>query len=104
MSKDLVVYGISHHRAPVSVREKLAATPEQAGQELRALRELGPLSEGVLLSTCNRVELIATTDDPLRARELVLQRWNARFSPERVSEYVYEHRGLDAVRHVFSVA
>jgi glutamyl-tRNA reductase len=60
MSKDLVVYGISHHKAPVSVREKLAATPEQASAELSALRQTGALGEGVLLSTCNRVELIGT--------------------------------------------
>ena len=54
MSKDLVVYGISHHKAPVSVRERLAATPEQASAELSALRDVGALGEGVLLSTCNR--------------------------------------------------
>ena len=104
MGKDLVVYGISHHKAPVSVREKLAATPEQASAELSALRQNGALGEGVLLSTCNRVELIGTTDDPLRAREEVLERWNLRFAPDRVNEYVYEHRGLDAVRHLFQVA
>ncbi len=104
MSKDLVVYGISHHKAPVSVRERLAATPEQASAELSALRDVGALSEGVLLSTCNRVELIGTTDDPLRTREQVLERWNARFAPDRVGEYVYEHRGLEAVRHLFHVA
>jgi len=104
MGKDLVVYGISHHRAPISVRERLAASPEQASAELRTLCDGGALHEGVLLSTCNRVELIATTDDPLHAREQVLARWDERFAPDRVGDYVYEHRGLQAVQHLFSVA
>ena len=102
--KDIVVYGISHHRAPVSVRERLAAEPERVAEELRALLDGDALSEGVLVSTCNRVELIATTSDPLRAREHVLSRFNARTAPERVDDYVYEHRGRDAVRHLFRVA
>jgi glutamyl-tRNA reductase len=66
--KEIVVYGISHHRAPVSVRERLAAEPERVADELRGLLDGDALGEGVLVSTCNRVELIATTDDPLRAR------------------------------------
>ena len=102
--KDIVVYGISHHRAPVSVRERLAAEPERVAEELRGLLDGDALSEGVLVSTCNRVELIATTSDPLRAREHVLSRFNGRTAPERVDDYVYEHHGRDAVRHLFRVA
>ena len=55
MQKDLIVCGLSHHNAPLAVRERLAAAPERAGDELRALAEGGPLTESVLLSTCNRV-------------------------------------------------
>jgi glutamyl-tRNA reductase len=58
----------------------------------------------VLISTCNRVELIATTAEPHRAREHVLSHFNGRATPERVDDYVYEYRGLDAVRHLFRVA
>jgi glutamyl-tRNA reductase len=102
--KEIVVYGISHHRAPVSVRERLAAEPERVGEQLRGLLDGDALSEGVLVSTCNRVELIATTADPLRAREHVLSRFNLRTAPERVDDFVYEHRGREAVRHLFRVA
>jgi glutamyl-tRNA reductase len=102
--KEIVVYGISHHRAPVSVRERLAAEPERVADELRGLLDGDALSEGVLVSTCNRVELIATTADPLRAREHVLSRFNLRTAPERVDDFVYEHRGREAVRHLFRVA
>ncbi len=104
MPRDLVVYGISHHGAPLALRERLAAAPERSGEELRRLVEGGPIGEGVLLSTCNRVELIATTGEPHRARERVLQVFNLKAAPDRVDPYVYEHHGLDAVRHLFRVA
>jgi glutamyl-tRNA reductase len=104
VTRDLIAFGISHHNAPLAVRERLAASPERAGEELRKLLQDGPLGEGVLLSTCNRVELIATTAEPHRAREHVLSHFNLRAAPDRVDEYVYEYRGLDAVRHLFRVA
>ena len=89
-------------RSPL--REQLAAQPERVGDELKTLVQHGPLGEGVLVSTCNRVELIATTDEAHRARECVLAHWNRRAAPERVDDHVYEHRGLGAVRHLFRVA
>jgi glutamyl-tRNA reductase len=104
VSKEIVVFGLSHHRAPLALRERLAAHPERVSDELKSLVQAGPLAEGVLLSTCNRVELIAATDAAHRARECVIEHWNLRAAPERVDEHVYEHRGRDAVRHLFRVA
>jgi glutamyl-tRNA reductase len=103
VQKDLVVFGLSHHRAPLAVRERLAAG-ERVAEELKELLAAAPLGEGVLLSTCNRVELIATTAEAQRARECVLGHFNGRVAPDRIDEYVYEHRGLDAVAHLFRVA
>ena len=104
MPKDLFVCGLSHHKAPLAVRERLAAAHGQRGEELRGMLEGGPMQEGVLLSTCNRVELIAVTAEPHRAREHVLRHFNRRAAPDQVDEYVYEYRGLEAVRHLFRVA
>jgi glutamyl-tRNA reductase len=104
LQPDLVVCGLSHHNTPLALRERLVAAPERLSAELHELIQAGPLAEGVLLSTCNRVEVIATTREPHRAREHVLSYFNQRAAPDRVDEYVYEHRGLDAVRHLFRVA
>lgn len=104
MPRDLVVYGLSHHTTPVALRERLASAPDAGAEELRRLVHAGPLAEGVLLSTCNRVDLFATTAEPHRAREHTLEHWNRRAAPERVDEHLYEYRGLDAVRHLFRVA
>jgi glutamyl-tRNA reductase len=104
LAKEVVVFGLSHHRAPLALRERLAAQPERVGDELKTLVKAGPLGEGVLVSTCNRVELIATTQEAPRARECVLAHWNERAAPERVDDHVYEHYGRAAVRHLFRVA
>ena len=47
--------GVSHHRAPVEVRERVALTLEQAGELARELA--APGGEAVVLSTCNRTEV-----------------------------------------------
>ena len=50
---DLLVMGLSHRTAPLSVRERLAVPAEQVGETVRALAGLGPVREAALLSTCN---------------------------------------------------
>jgi glutamyl-tRNA reductase len=104
VARELVVFGISHHRTPVAVRERMASSSERVSDDLQQLLREEVISEGVLLSTCNRVELVAVTDEPHRARERVLGYFEQRAAPEGVSEYVYEHAGSDAVKHLFRVA
>ena len=60
----VVVIGLSHHSAPVTVREKFAFTEAEIPSTLRKARELGLASESVILSTCNRVELYAVMPKP----------------------------------------
>ena len=104
MTQDLVVYGLSHHGTPLAVREKLAAPADRVEEELKQLLAPGFLGEGVLLSTCNRIELIGISEEPHRMREALLAYWNQRVHPERVDGFVYEHRGTGALRHLFRVA
>src|SRR5882724_8564608 len=63
----LVVIGLSHHSAPVTVRERFAFAEAVIPATLQSLRDSGRVSEAVILSTCNRVELYAVT--PLEPRE-----------------------------------
>ena len=59
----LHLVGCSHHSSSVDIRERLAFTPDQTVAALRALHGAFPESEAVLLSTCNRVELYAASQD-----------------------------------------
>ncbi|MEQ8849433.1 glutamyl-tRNA reductase [Botrimarina sp.] len=104
----LRMVGCSHHHAGAAVREQLAFTPDEAHDAMAAWREVLPGAEGVLLSTCNRVEFYAATPagelppcPGLIARHLAESR---RLSVEQVRPYLLTLRDEDAVDHLFRVA
>ncbi len=104
MMRDFVVVGLSHRTAPVEVRERLAVAPERLQQELREIAANGRLDEALLISTCNRVELYATSANPIAASQVAKDAL-ARRLPEATShDVLYQERGVDVVRHVFRVA
>src|SRR5512137_687002 len=77
----VVVIGLSHHTSPVEQREQFAFSEADADDALVRLRSSGLASEGVILSTCNRVELYAAVSRP----ETVAM--------EALTKFVAEHRG-----------
>lgn len=98
----LFVLGINHQTAPVSLRERVAFSADTVPAALDALRTLPQVQEVALLSTCNRTELYAVSNDDGQA----LADWLATH-PDDVGDlhaYLYRHRDADAVRHLFRVA
>jgi len=67
----IVVVGLSHHTAPVELRERFAFAEAQVPAALQQLRAAGIATEGVVLSTCNRVEIYAAT--PLAAENACVE-------------------------------
>jgi glutamyl-tRNA reductase len=104
VSGRLLVFGVSFRTAPLALRERLAVSEERVVSDLQALMQSAGLREGVLLSTCNRVELIGTSDAPEKAVQGTLAYFNGRVAPEQVDACVYRHLGRDAARHLFRVA
>ncbi|MET0390200.1 MAG: glutamyl-tRNA reductase [Polyangiales bacterium] len=104
MSDKLLVMGVSFRTAALGLRERLAVGEERVAQDLPALMRDAGLREGVLLSTCNRVELIATADTPEHAVASTVAYFNERCAPEKVDTSVYHHYARDAARHLFRVA
>lgn len=104
MDSNIVAVGLSHHTAPLEVREKLAVSEHAVPQLLRELRGTGLGREALLLSTCNRVELYAV---PARGQDGdSLASWFAERNglvPRRTLPFLYRHQGDAAVRHLFRV-
>ncbi|WP_457096574.1 glutamyl-tRNA reductase [Lysobacter sp. P5_B9] len=98
----LFVLGINHQTAPVSLRERVAFSGDSIPAALDALRGLPSVHEVALLSTCNRTELYAVTDDDGSA----LADWLATHPDDAgdLHAYLYRHADADAVRHLFRVA
>ncbi len=103
---NIIVVGLSHKTAAVEIREKVAFAPTQMEKPLRALVELPDITEAVIVSTCNRVELYATTND-IAGGMARLKRFLADYhglSLETLEQHLYAHHGEAAIRHVFRVA
>lgn len=108
----LLAIGVNHSTAPVELREQLAFAPELMQAALQSLLECLSAkrladslanAEAVILSTCNRTELVVSTEhDP----EWVID-WLAGFKElarERFNEHIYVHSDQEAVRHLIRVA
>jgi len=102
--RDFVVVGLSHRTAPVEVRERLAVAPDRLEQELRAIATNGRFDEALLISTCNRVELYATSTSPVEAAQNAKDTLATRLPDAVDNDVLYQERGVDVVRHVFRVA
>ena len=105
----ILVVGLSHRSAPIDVRERLAAGSEVLPALLARLGARSELLEVMLLSTCNRVEVIALTpDDRVEASLLAIREELARhggMAPDsELAPYLYDSRGDEAVKHIFRVA
>ena len=98
---DLLVVGLSHQTAPVSVRERLAFAPEQQQAAMAELSAQGV--EALWLSTCNRVEVYVASTEVERARALVHEKLVANGGREALA-HLYEHRAESALVHLFRVA
>ena len=103
---DIVLMGLNHKTAPVALRECLAFSEDETFAALEALQESPTISESMLISTCNRVEVLMATSDTSNAADTV-KIFFSEFKNLPVSEFektLYIHEGDDAVRHVFRVA
>lgn len=104
MMRDFVVVGLSHRTAPVEVRERLAVAPNRLQQELREIANSLQLDEALLISTCNRVELYATSPDPVGAAKNAKEALAKRLPDPGTENVLYQERGIDVIRHAFRVA
>ena len=100
----LVAIGINHQTAPVELRERVAFADHALPGALAALRGLAGVREAVLLSTCNRTELYAVTEDDGRALDAWMASHPADAGRQDMAAYLYRHQDADAVRHLFRVA
>ena len=100
--KTIFVAGLSYKTAPVEVREQLAVAPSQLRCCGCRLQIGAGLSEVVVLSTCNRVEIYGVTEKAVGGANSLFRWLNP--GGRDLSPHLYMHEGADAVRHLFSVA
>ncbi len=98
----IVLLGINHHTAPVEVREQLAFSATELPTALRAMMEREVIQEGVILSTCNRVEVIAEAADANQLRDFIYE--FKRLPVNCFNHHLVQLTDAAAIQHTFRVA
>lgn len=106
MSLDVLTFGLNHHSAPVSVRERVSMSGELIRPALDGLRSAfgGSLKEATILSTCNRTEIYCAASPEIAEH---VPRWLADFNTLEtglLKPHLYQYNKDQAVRHAFRVA
>lgn len=98
------VLGLSHHTSPIALRERVVFQEEEALSFLEA--SLTHLSEGVLVSTCNRTEVYFTCEDPFLARERLIELLARKgdMPATELARHLFYKEGGAAAHHLFRVA
>ncbi len=99
----LAIIGINHKTAPLDLREKVAIAREELPETTRALAAMPGVSECMIVSTCNRVEMLASVESPQTDLAQFLEQQFG-IAPNVIEPHLYRHYGRDAVNHVFRVA
>ncbi len=100
------ITGVNHRSAPVEVRERLAFDERSLAAALDNLKQRPGIREGMILSTCNRVEVALACEEELNGETAVDQFLadTRQVDAEWVRRYLYRFNDRDAIRHLFRVA
>ncbi|MCD4764167.1 MAG: glutamyl-tRNA reductase [Desulfobacterales bacterium] len=103
---DIVLLGLNHKTAPIELRELLSFSKEETVAVMEGLQKCPDINEVMLISTCNRVEVLLTTSNAIDAANSV-KTYISEFKKIPISKFedaFYMHDGEEAVRHIFRVA
>ena len=105
---EILIVGLSHKTAPIDIRETVSFSEKNMDEGVRALVACPNVSEGLILSTCNRVEVYSATPKKKveETRDEII-RFLADFhgvSREKLDPHIYTMTGQESVGHIFRVA
>ena len=103
---NLALIGINHNTAPVEVRERMHIPESRLAQAVSDLIHREGIREALILSTCNRVEVMTSADDSVDA-EPIIQQFLAdhhHFELGPYGRFFYRYQQEQVVRHLFRVA
>lgn len=104
---NIVIVGLNHRTASVEVRERLSVPENRMGQSLHQLTSGSIIEEGLILSTCNRVEIFAVVKETEKGLDAVKQfviESHPEISSETLESALYMYASVDALRHLYRVA
>ena len=99
----LALIGVNYKTAPIELRERIAISREDLPETTRALAAVPGVAECMIVSTCNRVEILAALEgQPVDLPGFLHRQFG--LDPALLAPHIYQHHDQDAVRHLFRVA
>ena len=99
----LTLIGVNHKTAPIALREKIAIGRDELAETTRALAAMPGVAECMIVSTCNRVELISIVEGDAAPISSFLSRQFG-IDSAVLAPHLYEYRDKEAVSHLFRMA
>jgi glutamyl-tRNA reductase len=113
----LLLLGVNHTTAPIGVRERLAIPTHRLADATRMLVDQPGIREAIILSTCNRVEILTVQDESKESESSMSLEESAaagevirflhdylQIRPTDIEPHMYAYREQEAIRHLFRVA
>jgi glutamyl-tRNA reductase len=100
---NLRLIGVNHNSAPVEVRERLAIPESRLAEAMQRLAQHPGVDEGLILCTCNRVELLARSRNGASADLPRFLHEYFGLAPAVLEPYLYDYSEAEAIRHLFRV-
>lgn len=99
----LALIGVNHKTAPLALREKIAISRTALPETTRALGKMPGVSECMIVSTCNRVEILTALETPaVQVADFLARHFDV--PAEEILPHIYEYRDREAVNHLFRMA
>jgi glutamyl-tRNA reductase len=102
----VLLAGLNHRTAPIDIRERFAFCGANLNNAYEFFKDNTDLEGAVILTTCNRTEIYATTRDIERGTQ-VLRNFMSAYSGmdnQQLEQYLYQPSCYDAISHLFRVA
>ncbi|MBU1086418.1 MAG: glutamyl-tRNA reductase [Candidatus Omnitrophica bacterium] len=103
---NIKIIGFNHKTAPIGIREKLSFPKVCLTEALSLLKKNSDIQEGVILSTCNRIEIYALARDDKKINGAIsgfLENFH-NINIRDFKNHSYEFEDMDAIRHLFRVS
>ena len=101
---EIVLIGTNHNFSPLKVREKITFDNERLDRYLNELKGIDGIDEVMILSTCNRVEVLYVSKVDVVKSVIGYLSGYSKINREELEKYLYIKKDIDAVRHIFRVA
>jgi glutamyl-tRNA reductase len=97
------IIGVNHKTAPIALRERIAIGRDELSDTTRALAAMPGVMECMIVSTCNRVEMVVVTEDPeVEISGFFTNQFGIK--PDVLLPHLFEYRDKEAVSHLFRTA